>query len=129
MRARQRIESIRSEIVGGGLDFVEAVRRHSDDIASREAGGDVGWLPIDNFLGDTRGAIDSLRVGQVSRVAAVEGGFHLFKLVGEQAETDYNFDEIREDLRGVVEGQERQKRLDTYLAELRKKIYVEIRPL
>ncbi len=89
----------------------------------------MGWLPIDNFLGDTRGAVDSLRVGGVSRVASVEGGFHLFKLIGEQAETSYTFDEIRDELRGMVENQERQKRLDAYLGELRKKIFVEIRPL
>jgi peptidyl-prolyl cis-trans isomerase SurA len=128
-RTRQRIESVRADIVSGKLDYGDAVRRYSDDVASREAGGDVGWLPIDNFLGETKGAVDSLRVGEVSRVAAVEGGFHLFKLVGEQAETDYTLDEIRDELRGMVENQERQKRLDAYLQELRKKIYVEIHPL
>ena len=128
-RLKQRIESMRAEILAGKLDFADAVRRYSDDVASRETGGDVGWLPIDNFLGDTRGAVDSLRVGEVSTVAAVEGGFHLFKLVGEQAETAYSFEEIRDELRGMVENQERQKRLDAYLTELRKKIFVEIRPL
>jgi peptidyl-prolyl cis-trans isomerase SurA len=129
VQAKQKIESMRAEILSGKLDFAEAVRRYSDDVASRDGGGDVGWLPIDNFLGDTRGAIDSLRVGDVSRVAAVEGGFHLFKLVGEQAETAYAFEEIRDELRGMVENQERQKRLDAYIVELRKKIFVEIRPL
>ncbi len=129
VRAEQKIESMRAEILSGKLDFAEAVRRYSDDVASRDGGGDVGWLPIDNFLGDTKGAVDSLRVGGVSRVAAVEGGFHLFKLVGEQAETAYAFEEIRDELRGMVENQERQKRLDAYLVELRKKIFVEIRPL
>jgi peptidyl-prolyl cis-trans isomerase SurA len=129
MRAKQKIESIRADIVSGKLDFADAVRRFSDDAATRDAGGDVGWLPIDNFLADTRGAVDSLRVGNVSRTASVEGGFHLFKLIGEQAETSYTFDEIRDELRGMVENQERQKRLDAYLGELRKKIFVEIRPL
>ncbi len=128
-RARQKIESIRTEIVSGKLDFAAAVRRYSDDGASRDNGGDVGWLPIDNFLGDTRGAVDSLRVGEMSRVAEVEGGYHLFKLVGEQAESEYSLDEIRDQLRGMIENEERQKKLDLYLAELKKKIFVEVRPL
>jgi len=126
---RRRTESVRERIVAGGLDFAEAVRRYSDDPVSRESGGDVGWLPIDNFLGETRAAVDSLRVGDVSRVARVEGGFHIFKLVGEQAETDYSFEEIRDELRVMVENQERQKKLDEYLAGLRKKVFVEIRSL
>ncbi len=73
--ASGKVDSIRDDIASGKLDFAEAVRRYSNDPASREAGGDVGWLAIDNFLGDTRGAVDSLRVGQVSRVAQVDGGF------------------------------------------------------
>ena len=87
----------------------------------------MGWLAIDNFLGDTRGAVDSLRVGEVSRVAAVEGGFHLFKLIGEQAESEYSFEEIKDELRGMVEREERQKRLETYLKELREPSFVEVR--
>jgi len=101
-RVQARVAAIRGEIVSGKLDFAEAVRRYSNDAASREAGGDVGWLAIDNFLGDTRGAVDSLRVGEVSRVAQVDGGYHIFKLVGEQAESDYTFEEIKEELRGIV---------------------------
>jgi peptidyl-prolyl cis-trans isomerase SurA len=128
-RVRAKVDSIRDEIVSGKLDFAEAVRRYSNDPASREADGDVGWLAIDNFLGDTRGAVDSLRVGGVSRVAQVEGGYHIFKLTGEQAESDYTFDEIKDDLRGMVERDERQKRLETYLKELRGRYFVEVRPM
>lgn len=127
-RTRERMMRIRDEIVSGRLDFATAVSRYSDDPPSRGMGGDVGWLPIDNFLGETRAVVESLRMGEVSDVAAVEGGFHIFKLIGEQAETDYNFEEIRGELRNIVELEERQARLEEYLAELRTKIYVEIRP-
>jgi peptidyl-prolyl cis-trans isomerase SurA len=128
-RILTKVESIRDQIVTGKLDFAEAVRLYSDDPASKEAGGDVGWLAVDNFLGDTRGAVDSLRVGDVSRVSKVEGGYHIFKLIGEQAESDYNFDEIKGELRGMVERDERQKRLETYLKELRGRHFVEVRPM
>ena len=128
-RVRQRVERIRERIVSGEISFAEAVRLHSQDLATREQGGDVGWLPIDNFLGETREAVDQLRVGEVSPVAAVEGGFHIFKLVGEQAETEYTFEEVRTELRNIVEMEERQKLLDEYLAELRNETYVEIRPI
>ncbi|MDM7914665.1 MAG: peptidylprolyl isomerase, partial [Candidatus Eisenbacteria bacterium] len=126
-RTRARVDEIRKEIVSGAIDFAEAVRKYSDDPATRQTGGDVGWLPIDNFLGDTQGAVDSLRVGQISRPAKVEGGFHLFKLLGEQAETDYTFDEVRDQLRAMVERDERQKKLEAYIAELRNKTFVEVR--
>jgi peptidyl-prolyl cis-trans isomerase SurA len=128
-RTRERIMRVREEIASGQLDFAAAVERYSNDPPSRDLGGDVGWLPIDNFLGETRAVVESLRVGDVSEVAEVEGGFHVFKLIGEQAETDYNFEEIRGELRNLVELDERQKRFEEYLAELRTKTYVEIRTL
>lgn len=128
-RIRGKVDKIREEIVGGKLDFATAVQRYSDDPASRENGGDVGWLPIDSFLGETRTVVENLRVGEVSQVAAVEGGFHLFKLVGEEAEGDFTFDEVRDQVRAAVENEERQKKLDAYLVDLRKKIFVEVRRL
>ncbi|MBD3161316.1 MAG: hypothetical protein GF346_03860, partial [Candidatus Eisenbacteria bacterium] len=128
-RVRRKVQRIRDRIVAGEITFAEAVRRHSQDHASREEGGDVGWLPIDNFLGETRAAVEDLRVGEISPIAEVEGGFHVFKLVGEQAATEYTFDEIQGELRNIVEMEERQKVLDEYLAELRNETFVEIRPL
>lgn len=128
-RTRSEVERIRERIVSGSVSFEDAVRLHSDDPASRAAGGDVGWLAIDNFLGETRGAVENLRVGEVSPVAAVEGGFHLFKLIGEQAETEYNFAEIKDELKAMVQREEQQAKLETYLGELRKKSFVDIRPL
>lgn len=127
-KTRERVGVIRQRIASGEIDFGTAVERYSQDVMSQEQGGDVGWLPIDNFLGETRTVVESLRVGDVSEVAAVEGGFHIFKLIGEQAETDYTFAEIRDELRNVVELEERQKRLEEYLAELRARTFVEIRP-
>gem|GEM_PF-816806 len=126
-RTRARVESIRDSIVKSALDFGDAVRRYSDDAASRETSGDVGWLPIDNFMGETRSAVDSLHIGEVSRIAAVEGGFHIFKLVGEQAETDYAFDEIKDQLHDMVERDARQKQLESYIADLKTRTFVEIR--
>lgn len=126
-RAQEKIDSIRTQIVSGKLDFADAVRRYSNDPESKATGGDVGWLPIDNFLGETRAVVDSLRVGEVSRKAAVEGGFHIFKLIGDQAETDYTFDEIKDQLREMVERDARQKQLEVYLAELKTHTSVEIR--
>ena len=65
----------------------------------------------------------------MSPVAAVEGGFHVFKLIGEQAETEYALEEIRPQLRDAIEMEERQTRLESYLAELRGKTFVEVRPI
>lgn len=128
-RTRGEVERLREQIVSKSISFEDAVRRHSDDPASREAGGDVGWLAIDNFLGETRGAVENLRVGEVSPVAAVEGGFHIFKLIGEQAETEYTFAEIKDELTAMVQREEQQTRLETYIGGLRKKSFVDIRPL
>jgi parvulin-like peptidyl-prolyl isomerase len=124
---RETAERIRGELAGGALDFVEAIRRHSDDPASRANEGDLGWIPIDSFYGDMRSVADTLRVGRISPPVEGDGGFHVFKILGEQAEGNYTFDEVSDQLKQLAFQQAMQEQLRAWLDELRKKFYVENR--
>lgn len=124
---RERAASIRAELVSGRLDFTEAIRAHSADPEARAADGDLGWIPIDSFYGDMRAVADTLRVGRISPPVEGDGGFHVFKILGEQAEGNYTYDEVSDQLKQLAFQQAMQEKLRGWLGELRKKYFVENR--
>jgi parvulin-like peptidyl-prolyl isomerase len=54
-------------------------------------------------------------------------GYSIFKVVGKAPERDYTFDEIKDRLRQLVLQEKSQNEYDRWVAELRKKTFVEIR--
>ncbi len=124
--AAERAEKVFQQVGKEKMDFTDAVRRFSDDSQSKANGGDVGWVPIDAF-GDMKGAIDSLAVGGISRPLEAQGGFHIFKVLGKQPESDYTFAEIQDQLKQMATQQAEAKETQAWLVDLRKKFFVDVR--
>src|SRR5690606_24154751 len=53
--ARAKAEALKATIEGG-KDFAEVARESSDDTASREAGGGLGWVRHDDMIGEVADA-------------------------------------------------------------------------
>jgi peptidyl-prolyl cis-trans isomerase D len=82
--ARQRVEALRAEIVGGA-DFADVAARESADSATARQGGELTITP-----GQTVPAFDavafSLPVGQVSDPVLTQYGYHLVRVDNRTAE-------------------------------------------
>ncbi len=125
--AFDRATDLRARIASGALDFVEAIRRHSDQPGAPENEGDLGWIPIDAFDGEMRAVVDTIRVGRLSPPVPVEGGFHIFMVLGEQAEATYTYDEVAEEMKQYAGRQAMDEELQAWLTELRAKHHVDVR--
>ncbi len=121
------VGKIRADIASGKLSFAEAARKYSDDEESRTKDGDLGWIPMSGFAGEVKNVVDTLKVGRVSQPVAADGGVHVFKLAGEEAEGSYAFDEIKDELRQMAGQQAMETSLREYLDTLRTKYFVEVR--
>jgi len=64
-----------------GDDFSELVKQYSQDIASAETGGDLGFTTGDTFPEAFEQALAVLDVGQVSAPVETESGTHFIKLL------------------------------------------------
>jgi peptidyl-prolyl cis-trans isomerase SurA len=124
---KERADRVYQEVASGKIDFSEAIHRYSDDAEARGRDGDMGWIPFDNIYGEMKQAVDTLRVGRLSRPVAGDGGYHIFKVLGEQAEGNYAFEEIQDQLKQLAAQQAMEKELRSWLQELRKKYFVEVR--
>ncbi len=74
-RAEQALSRVRA-----GEDFARLAREYSEDPASRERGGDLGWVRRGQLLPEFEEALYNMRAGDVSDLVETQVGFHIIKL-------------------------------------------------
>ncbi len=78
-RARAKAESLLAEIRRGS-EFEQVARRESQDSASREQGGDLGWNRRGELVPEFEQMMFALAPGQVGPVVYTQYGFHIIKV-------------------------------------------------
>lgn len=124
--ARKRAVAARERIVAGE-SFEDVAREVSDDEATRESGGDLGWTPAKFLVPGVKEVVDTLEVGEISPVVASDQGFHVFKVVNRRMGGAYEFDEIKDRLRGFLEQTKLEEVYDEWMAGIRDSSYIDIR--
>ena len=125
-RARKKAERVRAEAAKGG-DFAQLVSRYSEYKGPSSAGGDLGFLSLGNLQPQIRGALDSLAVGQISRVLVNRAGFNIFRMIEKRPERAYTLEEIRGELPQAVGTIQFREKYDAWVKGLRAKAHIEYR--
>ncbi len=81
LRSRTTLDSIRSAILAGG-DFEDMARRFSIDRASRDRGGNMGYITACRFPYTFEDAAYRTPVGQISEIVETPFGIHIVKPTG-----------------------------------------------
>jgi parvulin-like peptidyl-prolyl isomerase len=79
--ATKRLASIRQMLGKPHADFAAIARRDSDDKATAESGGDLGWLPEDRLRPEVRDAVGGMQENAVSEPLRTPDGWHLIRLI------------------------------------------------
>jgi peptidyl-prolyl cis-trans isomerase D len=88
------IAEVQSKIDAGD-DFAQLAKDYSEDVASAENGGDLGFTTGDTFPETFEDALAALEVGQVSAPVETDSGTHFVKLL-EIEKTEFLFEEQSE---------------------------------
>ncbi len=123
--ARARLETLRARIAGGA-DFAELARESSGDPASRERGGEIGWVNADALGPQLGGVLAGMKDGEVTPPMQLPAGWHIIQRVGmRQAEA------AGEEQRSVVRQEIGRRKLEDeynrFLQEMRGEAYVDVR--
>ena len=78
--AYEKINSIYKSIQSNELSFDEAVSQSSEDLASKDAGGDLGLSSGDAFPEEFENAILSMQLTPISPIIELEDSLHILKL-------------------------------------------------
>ncbi len=98
-------------------DFATLARELSDDPASKDRGGSLGWMSKARLPTDFAAAVFSLPIGQPAIVRSSLGS-HLVEVTARKPAEAANFDEMKPEVIAALEATKRRQAI----AELRKKI-------
>jgi len=125
-KARSKASDLREKI-RKGESFEAIAKKYSEDRESAEKGGVVGSYPIDGLAPAVRTAIKGLKVGDVTEVIPLDIGYHIFKIAAKEPEREYNYDEIKDQLKQMVLQEKTQNKYEQWLSEIKKKTFIDIK--
>ncbi len=128
LRNRQALAKIRAarEQIRGGKSFETVAKNYSEHAATRERGGDIGWIEE----GDVglpefeRAVFKQLKLGRVSGVIDTARGYFVVKLEDRQAGGVAPYDEVQGMIRKKIMAEGSEKRYDIWIKTLKKKFKV-----
>ncbi|MBF0484994.1 MAG: peptidyl-prolyl cis-trans isomerase [Candidatus Omnitrophica bacterium] len=117
--AKAKIEKAASEIKAGA-DFKQVSAKYSD-LPS------VGEINQEDIRPEMKDAVLALRAGEVSGIIEVDNGYYIFKMGGLTSGSDVSLKDMKDQIYQQIFDEKFHKRFEEWLADLRKKAYVEIK--
>lgn len=108
-----------------GRDFAEAARQYSD-CASKEKGGDLGFVAPGFMPKEFDAAAFSLKVGETSDVIKTRHGLHVIRVEEKKPEKIKEFSELKTFIAGYLQKNYQRKKIDELVKDLRKTAKVEV---
>ena len=109
-----------------GEDFGDLAREFSDDTASANLGGDLGWFPPEAYGERVYQTLLALNPNEISEPFQTEGGWHVIQLL-DTRETDRTEEAIRAEARQKIMARKAEQEVDKVLRQFRDEAFVEIR--
>ena len=94
--AARTAQDVYKDLMDGVIDFTEAVKKYSDDEASIDVGGDLGYSSGDAFPQEFEDAISGLTINQISTPIDLGETLHIIKvteILKSEAESKKSFAE------------------------------------
>jgi peptidyl-prolyl cis-trans isomerase C len=115
--AKAEAEAIRKQL-DEGADFAQMAAEKSA-CPSKENGGSLGSVERGQMVPPFEQAAFSQEVGKIGPVVKTRFGYHVILVTGKQPAGVQPLEDVREDIRGHLAMQRREKLLDAYLDTLR----------
>lgn len=114
------------EELKGGAKFAALAKKYSDDLGSKDSGGDLGWQPPGTFVPAFQDVIDKLQPGEISKPFQTRFGWHIAEVLGRRTR-DITDEMKRGRARQAITQRREQQDYQSFLRRLRDEAYVEIR--
>ncbi|HTF98750.1 MAG TPA: SurA N-terminal domain-containing protein [Cellvibrio sp.] len=112
-----------SDKLAAGDDFVGLAKEYSDDLGSKDQGGDLGYSKGDAFPTEFEAALATLKVGEVSAPVKTDAGTHFIKLLAEKGAEPPKFEEQKASIEEQLKRAEAETSFVAQLEKLREESY------
>ena len=117
--ARERLEEALNELQAGGTDFAALAASLSEDPASKEHGGDLGWMTRLRVPDDFADPVFSLPKNQPTLVVT-RIGCHLVEVTDRLPAQERSFEEAREEVIAALRAVKRDRAVTEFRDALRR---------
>ncbi|MFN3695890.1 MAG: peptidylprolyl isomerase [Pseudobdellovibrio sp.] len=123
--AKKRATEILSEVLKSKRPFDELARLYSDDLTTKNMGGDIGWQSSISLVPPYYQAVLSLKLNEIgSNLVETPFGFHIIKLTGKRSYEEAT----KRDIRMAVFDQKRKAVFDQFFDKLKKSYKIDVNP-
>lgn len=109
-----------------GAPFDSLADRYSSD-PNAGPGGDLGWLKVADLPQFFQDVLAEMKPGDTSQVLRESAGFRIVRLEGREDARPYQFEEVRQELERLYQGEQAGALYADYVAGLRKKFHVDLK--
>jgi peptidyl-prolyl cis-trans isomerase SurA len=122
--AKSRLAEVKQRI-DKGADFADQAKLYSED-GSAPQGGDLGWLSPGDTVPEFEGAMDALKVGQISGLVQSGFGWHLIQVL-ERRNADVSVEQKKMQARNAIRSFRSEEAFQDWLRQLRDRAFIEYR--
>jgi parvulin-like peptidyl-prolyl isomerase len=114
--------------VKAGEEFAKVAETESDDDSTKATGGELGWFQRGSMaVPEWEPIVFAMDKGDVRGPVTGPQGIHVFQVTEIKRSDLKPFNEMKEQLKGELHRRETDKQTATWVEELRKKAYIDIK--
>ncbi len=114
---QQAIKSF-AERIKQGETLAELAAVESEDEATKNRSGDLGFFSQARMPSDFSAAVAKMRVGEISQPIRTRLGFHIIQLTDAKPARQMSFEEARAEIRLMIENAKRRLAVESLVADL-----------
>lgn len=122
--AKRRATEIYEEVKKSKRPFEDLVKLYTDDILTKQTGGDTGFQSRVTVVPSYYDAILGMKVGEVRGIIETPFGFHIVKVTGRRSFESAD----KRQLRAAVFDEKRKDLFNSYFAKIKKNYSIQTNP-
>ena len=91
------IKKVENEIING-TDFESLVSKYTEDIVTKDTGGDLDYFSSDIFPEEFASALENVELNETSSIVEIETSFHILKVTEVLEQEIRSYDQMKETL-------------------------------
>ncbi len=123
--AQKNAEALHARLLAGE-DFAKLAKEASDDVITRNEGGDMGWFQAQAWGNAVGENLLALKDGEVSKPFSSEVGWHIIERLGKR-EQDVTVESQRNAARATIGRRKADEEYERFLRQLRDEAYIDNR--
>jgi parvulin-like peptidyl-prolyl isomerase len=116
--ARKKLDDLLKKAKQPGADFAALARSGSDDAATAERDGEIGWVAEPDLRPEIRSQVIGLAKAAITDPVRLDDGWHILKMLDTEASHTRSLAEVRDALVQRIRAERAEANHRAYIAEL-----------